>query len=96
MNVVHDAEAHRFVASGSDGEGYLTYGMIGPSILDFEHVEVPFRFRGTGVAGRIVQAACRHARANQVKVVPTCPYIAWWFTQHPEEQDLLLNRENRA
>lgn len=96
MNVVHDAAAQRFVASGPHGEGYLSYGVLGPALLDFEHVEVPFRFRGTGVAGQIVQAACRHARAAGAKVVPTCPYIAWWFTQHPEEQDLLLNRGTRA
>ena len=96
MEVVHDAAARRFVASGSDGEGYLSYGVLGPSLLDFEYVEVPFRFRGTGVAGRIVEAACRHARANRARVVATCPYIAWWFTQHPEEQDLLLNQDNPA
>ena len=95
MNVIHDESAHRFVASGPDGEGFLIYGVLGPGILDFEHVEVPFRFRGTGVAGQIVQAACRHARATAVRVVPTCPYIAWWFSQHPEEQDL-LHRESRA
>ena len=95
MNVVHDEQAQRFIASGPDGEGYLTYGVLGPGLLDFEYVEVPFRFRGTGVAGRIVEAACRHARAMGARVVPTCPYIAWWFSQHPEAQDL-LNRDTPA
>lgn len=95
MNVIHDEQEHRFVASGPDGEGFLTYGVLGPGVLDFEYVEVPFRFRGTGVAGQIVQAACRHARAAGARVVPTCPYIAWWFSQHPEEHDL-LHRESRA
>jgi predicted GNAT family acetyltransferase len=96
MNVIHDESAHRFVASGPDGEGYLVYGVLQPAVLDFEYVEVSSRFRGTGVAGQIVQAACRHARSVGAKVVPTCPYIAWWFTQHPEERDLLLTRETRA
>lgn len=93
MNVIHHEGEQRFVASGPDGEGYLTYGVLEPSVLDFDYVEVPFRFRGTGVAGQIVQAACRYARARGARVVPTCPYIAWWFTQHPEEQDL-LHRES--
>jgi len=96
MNLVHDEEARRFVASGPDGEGFISYGMLEPGVLDLEYIEVPFRFRGTGVAGRIVQAVCRHARASGVRVVPTCPYIVWWFTQHPEEQDLLFNRDNPA
>jgi predicted GNAT family acetyltransferase len=96
MNVVHDAQAQRFIASGPDGEGYLTYEVIGPALLDFDYVEVSSRYRGTGLAGQIVQAACQHARASGARVVATCPYIAWWFTQHPEEQDLLLNRDNRS
>ena len=96
MNVVHDEQARRFVASGPDGEGFLSYGVLEPSVLDFEYIEVPSRFRGTGVAGRIVQAACRHVRANGIRVVPTCPYIVWWFTQHPEERDLLLHRDTPA
>jgi predicted GNAT family acetyltransferase len=95
MNVVHDEQARRFIASGPDGEGYLTYGVLGPGVLDFEYVEVPVRFRGTGVAGQIVAAACRHARAMGARVVPTCPYIAWWFRQHPDQQDL-LNRDTPA
>ena len=96
MNVVHDEEARRFVASGPDGEGFLSYGILEPGVLDFEYIEVPPRFRGTGVAGQIMQADCRQVRGSGVQVVPTCPYIVWWFTRHPEEHDLLFNRDNRA
>jgi hypothetical protein len=63
-------------------------------VLDFEYVEVEPRFRGKGVAGQIVEAACRYARAGGLRVIPTCPYVAWWFRQHPDYHDLLLSRES--
>jgi predicted GNAT family acetyltransferase len=93
VNVAHDAGARRFVAAPPDGEGFLSYREIEPGLLDFEYVEVAPRFRGRGVAGQIVDAACRHARAEGARVVPTCPYIAWWFRQHPEHHDLLRPRD---
>lgn len=85
----HDAAAGRFVANLDDGRGHLSYRMRDDGVMDLEYVEVSPSLRGKGVAGRIVEAACRYARANGTKVIPTCPYIAWWFRQHPEQQDLL-------
>jgi len=87
--IEHDAAAGRFDATLTDGRGYLAYRVRADGVMDLEYVEVSPALRGKGVASRIVEAACRHAREKHVKVIPTCPYIAWWFRQHPEQQDLL-------
>lgn len=90
MNLQHDAAGRRFVASGEDGEGFLSYAEIAPGVLELHYIEVPPRFRGQGVAGEIVRAFSRWARENRVRVIPTCPYIMGWFRRHPEERDLLF------
>ncbi len=77
------------MARGESGEGFLTYQDAGPGVLELDYIEVPPRLRGTGVAGRILALVCGELRALGVRVIPTCPYIAWWFRQHPEHHDLL-------
>jgi len=89
VRVTHDAVRRRFETSGPQGEGFLTYQVFAPGVLDFEYVEVAPRFRGRGVAGRIVEAACQHAREAGLRVVPSCPYVAAWFRHHSEWHDLL-------
>ena len=95
MKVEHDVPGRRFVATlpGGQSAGVLSYSIPAAGRLDFEHVEVPVTLRGRGLAGRIVEAACRHAREAGARVIPTCPYVVWWFRQHPEQQDLLGTEE---
>jgi predicted GNAT family acetyltransferase len=46
--------------------------------------------RGFGVASDLVQYAMDTAREQQVKIIPTCPYVKWWLTErHPEYGDLI-------
>ena len=89
MTIEHDATARRFLLRHPDGTGALTYSDFAPGVLDFEHVEVAPALRGRGLAAQLVEAACRHARQTGAGVIPSCPYVAWWFRQHPEQQDLL-------
>jgi hypothetical protein len=92
VTVEHDAPGHRFVATltgAGEPAGILTYGVPAPGVLDFDYVEVPVGLRGRGLGDRIVAAACRYARDTGARVIPTCPYVGWWFRRHPEQSDLL-------
>ena len=53
------------------------------------HVEADPALRGTGAAGRLMQAIVAHARAENLALVPRCPYAALWFRRHPEATDVL-------
>jgi predicted GNAT family acetyltransferase len=53
------------------------------------HVEAPVALRGSGAAGRLMQATADHARAQGLKLVPTCSYAVLWFRRHPDQQDVL-------
>ena len=53
------------------------------------HVEADPELRGTGAAARLMEAIAAHARANNFKLVPRCPYAVTWFARHPEANDLI-------
>jgi len=53
------------------------------------HVEAPPALRGTGAAGRFMEALANHARKEGLKLLPTCGYAALWFRRHRDFQDVL-------
>ncbi|CAN5224519.1 GNAT family N-acetyltransferase [soil metagenome] len=57
--------------------------------LIFTHTEVPTALEGRGIASRLIKGALDDARAQGLKVVPLCAFVAAYIERHPEEQDLL-------
>lgn len=57
--------------------------------LVFTHTKVPETLEGQGVGSRLVKAALADARAQNLKVVPLCEFVAAYIERHPQEQDLL-------
>jgi predicted GNAT family acetyltransferase len=52
------------------------------------HTEVPSQLRERGVGSRLVQGALQLARAQGLKVVPACDFVAHYMATHPEFNDL--------
>ncbi|MEI9892106.1 MAG: GNAT family N-acetyltransferase [Caulobacteraceae bacterium] len=61
-----------------------------PGRLVITYVEAPPELRGTGAAGRLMQGVIEAARAEEVKVLPLCPYARAWMQRHPEHKDLAI------
>jgi len=51
--------------------------------LIIPHVEAPPALRGTGAAGRLMQAVVEQARSEGTTLVPLCSYAAAWLRRHP-------------
>lgn len=64
-------------------------------MLVVHHTEVPPALRGHGLAGELVQAVLDWARAQGLRVRPTCSYVAAYMQRHAETQDLLENKPQR-
>lgn len=52
------------------------------------HVEADPALRGSGAAGKFMQALAEHARAEQLMLQPRCSYAVAWLKRHPEFQDV--------
>jgi len=90
MSVVHEPGAGRFILSVSSGTAVLLYASAGDGVLDLYSTFVPTGDRGKGVADRLVQAAVAHARAQGLRIIPSCWYVAVWLQRHPEHADLIV------
>ena len=89
MTIEHDEAGHRFVIRFPEEDATLQYNLPGGKLIDLEHTYVPERARGHGAAEQLALAAFDYARANKLRVVPSCPFIRKWLSGHPELFDLL-------
>ena len=86
--VVHNAASHRFELD-IDGQTVFTEYRLAGDVMTLFHTVTPPPLRGRRLAARVVQAALEYARANRMKVVPLCWYVAGHINEHPEFRDLL-------
>jgi hypothetical protein len=91
VHVRHLPDARRFAADVGGGEtAVLAYEELAGGTLDLQHTVVPEAARGGGVASALVRAAVTHARAHDLKLVATCPYVAAWAVRHPKDADVFV------
>ena len=58
-------------------------------VIALLHTQTDDRFRGQGLAGRLVQATLDSARERHLQVLPYCPYVLGWIGDHPGYADLV-------
>jgi len=92
MSFRDQAEENRmsmdFPDLGSGGEVWVDYARQGDTVA-LLHVEADQALRGTGAAGRFMQAVADYGRAEGLKFRPRCSYAVAWFQRHEGAQDLL-------
>jgi predicted GNAT family acetyltransferase len=88
MDVVRNEAASRFEVGVGDDVAFAEY-RLEPGAVVFPHTVVPEAFSGQGVAGKLAETALAWARAEGLKVKPTCSFFAAYIKRHSEHQDLL-------
>jgi len=89
LQVTDNPDESRFEIH-ADGElaGFVLYE-VGDNEIAFIHTETDDRFRGHGIAGRLVQSALETARERNLMVSPYCPFVRSWISGHREYADLV-------
>ena len=82
--VVDDTAESRFVIREGGDEAELIYARQGDRLI-LVHTGVPEAWGGHGTGGRLVRAALARAKADDLTVVPWCPYARRWLQEHPDE-----------
>lgn len=90
MKVENDSGQQRFLVRLPEGSGELQYRRIPPRTLELVHTEVAQTLRGRGVGDALAEAAIAYARAEDLSVVASCPFVRRWLEKHPEHHDLVL------
>ncbi len=92
-HVVEHLEGHgrfRLLVDGRE-VAVLDYRKL-PGVWNIVHTYTEPASRGYGVASDLVRGVLDTARAEGVKVIPTCPYVSWWINEYqPGYEDLVAD-----
>jgi len=83
-----NAARHRFELDVDGGQAFAFY-RLADGVMTFTHTEVPAALRGRGLGSEMMGAVLANVRAQKLKVVPACPFVADYIRRHQELQDLL-------
>mgnify|MGYP002077648830 CR=1 FL=1 len=61
----------------------------------FTHTGIRDAYEGNGLAGKLARRVLDDARAEGLRIVPKCPFVASYLDKHPDDQDL-IDRELTA
>ncbi len=89
-------DENRFEISFDEGTATLDFRKVEDDVLDFESTVVPEDARGQGIAGDLVRQALEWARENELRVVPSCPFVERWIDGHEEFRDMVAVRPAHA
>ena len=88
-NTVRNVPEHsRYEMEVDGGTASALYQRSGDNVMIY-HTEVPRQRRGAGLGAKLMRGVVADIRANNLKVVPRCSYVARFMREHPEYQDLL-------
>ena len=89
----------KFEESGSKGAFFveengqrlaeMTFSKAGDTTLIIDHTEVSDALRGKNVGKQLVAYAVDHARKNNLKIIPLCPFTKATIDRTKEYQDVL-------
>jgi predicted GNAT family acetyltransferase len=85
----HDPTQRRFSLRLGDTLAVLDYDRVDASTLDYRHTFVPPPMRGRGIASALTAYALRYARDENLKVIPSCPFVAAFVRRHPEHEPVV-------
>ncbi|MXO05831.1 GNAT family N-acetyltransferase [Flavobacterium sp. HBTb2-11-1] len=71
--------------------GKMTYTWAGDTKFIIDHTEVNPDFNGKGVGKKLVMASVEYARANNLKIIPLCPFAKSVFDKVEEIRDVLFS-----
>jgi uncharacterized protein len=74
---------------GMAGEAELTFVRLSAKKIDADHTFAPDSMRGTGIAKALVERLVADARAEGIKIIPTCTYIQAQFARNTDWADVL-------
>jgi hypothetical protein len=87
-NVRDNKNLSRYEMDVDGGLAFANYRRT-PSTVIITHTETPRALRGRGIASELVDGALQLIRADRLKVIAGCGFVADYLHRHPEFADLM-------
>ena len=86
--VRQNSDLHRFEMDVAGGVALAAY-RLADGVMTFTHTEVPAALRGRGIGSQMMHGVLQNVRAQGLKVVPRCPFVADFIDRNSQYADLL-------
>jgi predicted GNAT family acetyltransferase len=91
VTITDNRERNRYEAKTPDGD---VAGVVGyqksSELIVFTHTNVEDKYEGQGIGSKLAAGALNDARAQNLPVLPLCPFIKGYIERHPEYADLVF------
>ncbi|HEY0331439.1 MAG TPA: GNAT family N-acetyltransferase [Rhodopseudomonas sp.] len=87
VTVRDNKPCQRFELDAQGSLAFASYRRAADKVI-ITHTETPAALRGRGIASRLVKGALELIRAEGLKVVAGCGFVADYLDAHPEYADL--------
>ena len=74
----------------------VNYQRLDDETLALSHTEVDPSLEGKGVGSHLVKGVLDYVDRNNLRIVPTCPFIAAYLKRHPDWNRLVSTRYNTS
>lgn len=85
---------HFYIMDGEEQIAEMEISISGNDLTIY-HTEVLPKAEGKGLAKKLLATMVDHARKNELKVIPLCPYVHAQFKRHPEEYADVWNKNSQ-
>jgi len=91
LRLNENGEGRFYIVEGDSQLGEMVISISGNNLTVY-HTEVDPSAEGKGLAKKMLDEMVSYARANNLKVIPLCPYVNMQFKRHPDQySDLKAN-----
>lgn len=88
LHVRNNQEKHRYEVEVDGKLAILEYRDAGGQRY-YTHTEVPEALEGRGIASQMAKVVLDEAQAEQLSIVPLCPFVRGYIERHPEYKPLV-------
>jgi predicted GNAT family acetyltransferase len=90
LKIEHDKERHQFFVVVENQKCLLDYRALSEGkTLDYRHTFTPPELRGRKIMQAVTHFAMEYAKNNGFKVIPSCPYVRKFVSEHPEYDEIV-------
>lgn len=89
MNFIVEENAIYYMDENREKNAEVTFPKLDEHTVEINHTFVSPSLRGTGMAGKLMQAVAEEISRQGKKAVLTCSYAKGWFARHKEFQHII-------
>lgn len=84
-----ESKGAAFAEQGGKRVAEMTYSVASSKLIIIDHTEVDGSLKGTGAGKQLLMAIVEKARAEDIKIIPLCPFAKSVFNKDERIQDVL-------